>query len=151
MINIKTICKKLSNKLGALARVTPYMAIEKKKVLINFFFDPQFNYCPLVWMCHRLRNNTKINDFHERYIRLTYSAKNNLMRTSTRRRNSFYSPQELATETYKVKNGYSPKRIRWKMDIHLRFSIICLIKENISPYNLRRHPEFRVPLFRTVV
>ena len=35
--HIKTICKKASNKLIALARVTPYMAIEKKKVLMKSF------------------------------------------------------------------------------------------------------------------
>ena len=35
--HIKTICKKTSNKLIALARVTPYMAIEKKKVLMKSF------------------------------------------------------------------------------------------------------------------
>ena len=36
--HIKTICKKVSNKLRALVRVTPYMTIEKKKVLMNSFF-----------------------------------------------------------------------------------------------------------------
>ena len=41
--HIKTICKKASNKLRALARVTPYMSIEKKKILMNSFFDSQFN------------------------------------------------------------------------------------------------------------
>ena len=38
--HIKTICKKVTKKLRALARVTPYMATEKKKVLMNSFFDP---------------------------------------------------------------------------------------------------------------
>ena len=46
--HIKTICKKASNKLRVLTRVTPYMAIEKKKVLMIFFSDFQFNYYPLV-------------------------------------------------------------------------------------------------------
>ena len=46
--HIKIICKKSSNKLRALVRVTPYTVTEKKKVLRNSFFDPQFNYCPLV-------------------------------------------------------------------------------------------------------
>ena len=43
--HIKTICKKASNKLRALARVTPYMTIKKKEVLMN----SQFNHCSLVW------------------------------------------------------------------------------------------------------
>ena len=37
--HIKTIFKKASNNLRALDRVRPYMAIEKKKVLMNSFFD----------------------------------------------------------------------------------------------------------------
>ena len=36
--HIKIICKKARNKLRTLARVTPYTAIEKKKVLMNSFF-----------------------------------------------------------------------------------------------------------------
>ena len=50
--HIKTICTKASNKLTALTRVTPYMAIEKKRVLMNSILDSKFNYCPLVWMRH---------------------------------------------------------------------------------------------------
>ena len=46
--HIKIVCKKASN-LRGLARVTPYMAIKKKKVLMNSFLDSQFNYCLLVW------------------------------------------------------------------------------------------------------
>ena len=46
--HIKKICKKASNKLRALARVTSYMAIERKNILMNSFADSQFNYCPLV-------------------------------------------------------------------------------------------------------
>ena len=42
-------------------------------------------------------------------------------------------------EMYKVKSGYTPKV----------FSDLFNQRE-ISPYNLTRHPEFRVPLTRTV-
>ena len=42
--HIKAICKKESNKLRGLARIKPYMTIEKKTVLMNSFFDSQFNY-----------------------------------------------------------------------------------------------------------
>ena len=68
LANIKTICKRASNKLIVLARVTSYTTIEKKKVLMNSFFDSQFNYCPLVCMYHSRRNNTKINNLHERCL-----------------------------------------------------------------------------------
>ena len=73
--HIKTICKKASNKLRALAGVATYMGIEKKKVLMNSLFNSQFNYCPLIWMCHSRRSNTMINNLHERCLRLICSDK----------------------------------------------------------------------------
>ena len=50
--HISGLCKKAANKLGTLARVASYMSHPKKKLLLNFFFNAQFNYCPLVWMLH---------------------------------------------------------------------------------------------------
>ena len=66
--HIKMICKKESDKLRALTRVTPYMVIENKKGFINSFFHSQLNHCPLVWVCHSCRNNPNINSLHERYL-----------------------------------------------------------------------------------
>ena len=43
----KTLCSKANNKLRALARTTTYMSDRKKKILMNSFFNAQFNYCPL--------------------------------------------------------------------------------------------------------
>ena len=73
--HVKSLCKKANNKLRALARGTPYMNIEKRKLLINSFFNVQFNYCPLIWMPHRRGNNNKIKNFHERCLILTYCDK----------------------------------------------------------------------------
>ena len=57
--HVKGLCKKANNKLRYLARATPYMSLEKKKLLMNFFFNAQFNYCPLIWMLHIRSNNNK--------------------------------------------------------------------------------------------
>ena len=46
--HVNSLCKKANSKLRALARATPYMNIEKKKLLMNSFFNAQFNYCPLL-------------------------------------------------------------------------------------------------------
>ena len=43
------LCKKASQKMHALARITPYMSIKKNRMLMNAFFKSQFSYCPLVW------------------------------------------------------------------------------------------------------
>ena len=42
---------------------------------MNAFFKSQFNYCPLIWMCHRRENNNKINRLHERCSRIIHSDK----------------------------------------------------------------------------
>ena len=45
--HVKGLCAKANNKLRAIARATPYMSLEKKKLLMNSFFNAQFNYCHL--------------------------------------------------------------------------------------------------------
>ena len=37
------------------------------------FVESQFNYCPLIWMFHFKQINHKINNVHERAIRIVYS------------------------------------------------------------------------------
>ena len=36
------------------------------------FISSQFGYCPLVWMFHSRRLNNRINNIHERALRLVY-------------------------------------------------------------------------------
>ena len=64
------LCNKANRKLRALAQATPYMNLQKRKVLMNAFFNAQFNYCPLIWMLHRRQNNNKIKHLNERCQRL---------------------------------------------------------------------------------
>ena len=59
------ILKKV-RKINALSRIAPYMNIGKRRLLMNSFFRSQFNYCPLLWMCHHRSVNNKINRLHER-------------------------------------------------------------------------------------
>ena len=80
--HVKTLCSQANKKLKALARTTPDMSVQKKKILINSFFNAQFNYCPLIWMLHSLlwmlqsRRNSNIINLHERCLRLIYNDKN---------------------------------------------------------------------------
>ena len=71
--HVKGLCKKANNKLRTLARATPYISLEKKKLLMNSLFNAQFNYCPLTWMLHSRSNNGKIKHLHERCLRLIYN------------------------------------------------------------------------------
>ena len=67
------IIKKASRKINALSSIASYMNIAKRRLLMNSFFASQFNYCPLVWMCHHRSVNTQINRLHERCLRIVYS------------------------------------------------------------------------------
>ena len=55
-----------------LSRITPFMKISKRHILINSFFISQFNYCPLIWMFHSRSINSKINRLQERVLRIVY-------------------------------------------------------------------------------
>ena len=66
---VKTLRSKANNKLTASARATPYTSVEKKKIMMNSFFNAQFNYCPHIWMLYSRRNNSIIRNLHERCLR----------------------------------------------------------------------------------
>ena len=69
------MCKEANRKINALARTTPFININKRRILMNSFFRSQFNYCPLIWMCHSRTNNRKINRLHKRCLRIIYNDK----------------------------------------------------------------------------
>ena len=69
------ICKKASQKLNVISRITPYMDFNKKRLAVNAFFMTQFNYCPIIWMCHNRTYNNKINGLHERCLQVIHNDK----------------------------------------------------------------------------
>ena len=73
--HVENICQKASKKLNALASVTNYIELHKRRILINAFFKAQFNYYPAVWIFHNRPLNNKINRFHERCLRIIYNGK----------------------------------------------------------------------------
>ena len=62
------ICKKASQKLNAISRITLYMDFDKERLAVNVFFMNQFSYCPLIWRCHNRTHKNKINRLHERCL-----------------------------------------------------------------------------------
>ena len=71
--HINHLCNKVNKKLRSLVRVTSYITLEKKKIVMNSFFNAQFNRCPLIWMLHSRKNNNKIKHLYERCLQLIYS------------------------------------------------------------------------------
>ena len=76
------------------------------------FIQSQFNYCPLLWMCHNRQFNTKINKLHERSLRIVYKKQDSTFQELLDLDNSVTvhqrNLQKLATEMYKVKTGIAP-------------------------------------------
>ena len=56
---INKLCKKASQKLNALARISNYMTFDKRKIIMKAFITSQVSYCLLVWMLHRKRLGKK--------------------------------------------------------------------------------------------
>ena len=48
--HISKLCKKVSQKIHALARISNFMSTEKLRKIMKAFIDSQFEYCPLIWM-----------------------------------------------------------------------------------------------------
>ena len=110
--HLSEICKKASKKLYTLGRVTTYMNLSKRKILMNVFFNSHFSNCPLIWMCHSQIINKKINRLHERCLRIIYCDKQSSFEELLEKDSSVSIHKRnieiLATEIYKVSKGMSP-------------------------------------------
>ena len=73
--HITILCRKTSQKLHALSKVASYMSFDKKKIVLGTFITSQFSYCSLVWICHSRRLNNRINNLHERALRIVYQVR----------------------------------------------------------------------------
>ena len=110
--HISKICKTASNKLHALTRVFLCMNQDKRRILFDSYFLSQFNYCPLIWMNHNKSINKKINNLHERALRLIYCDHSSTLQELFQRDNSLTihqtNSEALAIMMYKVVSNITP-------------------------------------------
>ena len=129
-VHIYDLCKKARRKIFALARVTPFMGLSKRKLLMNAFFPSQFSYCPLIWMCHNRSNNSKIYILHERCLRIIYNEKQSSFTELLNKDSSvsihIRNIQRFVIEMFRFYN---------ELSLPLMNNILKLRAEN--PYNLR--------------
>ena len=71
------LCKKACRKLSILARLSNYLSFENRNILLKAFVESKFGYCPLTWIFHDKRVNSKIYNIHERALCIAY--KNNVL------------------------------------------------------------------------
>ena len=114
--HVTILCAKSSQKLHALSRVSQYMTLKQRKVIMQSFISSQFGYCPLVWMLHSRKLNNRINRLHERALRLVYQDKNSTFEELLEKDESFTvherNIQTLGIELYKVAYGLAPEIMR---------------------------------------
>ena len=140
--HVTKLCKKASQKIHALARISNLMSQDKLRVIMKAFIESQFGYCPLIWMFHSRTLNNRINRLHERALRLVYKNPRLSFDELLRKDNSFCihdrNLQILATEMYKTKNNLSPTQMKH------------VFPDRAIPYNLRNVNPFQAKNVSTV-
>ena len=133
--HVSDMCKKANRKINALARIAPFININKRCVLMNSFFRSQFNYCPLIWICHSRTNNRNINRLHERCLRIICNDKQSSFIKLLEKDNSV----SIHQRNLQICNGLSPV---------LMNDIFKLRGE--QTYNLRKLSQFYRPKVNSV-
>ena len=102
-------CKKAGRKLGVLARLSKFISLKQKRVLMETFLQSQIGYCLLIWMLYSRKVNSKINHLQEQSLGIVYNDYITLFEDLLNKDNSFKlhnkNIQSLATELFKVKKG----------------------------------------------
>ena len=110
--HLKALCKKVSQKVSALARIATILPFQKRHIIMKTFIESQFSYCPLVWMFCSRTMNKKINHIHERVLRLVYQDYTSTFEQLLKKDGSLTfhhrNIHHVAIEMFKVKHDLSP-------------------------------------------
>ena len=111
-LHLRTLCKKVNQKVSALARIVPFLPFPKRHLIMKTFIESQFSYCPLVWMFCSRTMNAKVNRIHERALRLVYQDYDSTFDKLLDKDKSLCfhhrNIHQVAIEMYKVKHDLSP-------------------------------------------
>ena len=126
--------KKAGKKFSLLARLSNFLSIKQRTVLMKSFIKSQFGYCSSIWMFHGRGLNNEINHLHERSLRIVYKDSNSSFKELVKKDNSFTvhhrNIQSLAIELFKVK-------------VNLSNTIMDnILQTRTLPYNLRLNTHF---------
>ena len=127
--HIRELCKKASQKISALSKISNQLNDSEKNLLFVAVVKPQFNYCPLVWMFCSKTSSNMINRVHERAFKVILSDDlsdfKSLLQNNRNIRSHHENIQSLMIEMFKTKNELAPPI----MD--------SMFERKNEPYNLR--------------
>ena len=140
--HINNLCKKASNKLHTLIRISHFMSKDKLRLFMQAFINSQFGYCPLIWMFHSRQLNNRINRIHKRALQTVYNDKTSTFEELLTKDNSVLIHHKhlqcLAIEIYKWLHKLSPKIMN------------NLFQNNSNVYSLRNSRCLKTENVRTV-
>ena len=117
--HVQSLCKKASQKLYALSRISYLLETEKLKHIMRAFILSQFSYCPLVWMFCDRHLDSKINHIHKKALSIAYKDSVSAFDTLLIRDNSVSvhkrNLQLLMTEIYKTKSNITPSFMKFSL------------------------------------
>jgi len=138
--HVCSLCKKTSQRLHALVRVSKYMEKSKLEFTMTSFMA-YFSYCPLVWMFHDRKSYNKIKKIHERAQRIIHKDSTSNFEGLLIKSNSVSVHQRnlqlLLIEIYKTINNLNPS------------FMAEVFVTNVVPYNLRGSTNLVLPKART--
>ena len=86
--HITHLRSKVNQNLNALTKVSNYISIDKRKLIMNSYIISQFNYCALVWMYdgrmlnYKMNKNVNVNKLWKSFIMIS-PALNHYLRKTT--------------------------------------------------------------------
>ena len=113
--HVRSLWKKGSQKLNALARIAYSLRFDQRKLLLNAFITSQFSYAPVIWIFFNLNNHT--NCIQERAGEIVYQGNNLTFDEFLAKDGSFkihdQNLQKLHIEVFKVKNSWNHELSFW--------------------------------------
>ena len=68
--HVSSLCRKAGKELSVLARLSNFVSVKQRRILLKTFIEFQFGHCSFIWMFHSRRVNNKINHLYKCSLRI---------------------------------------------------------------------------------
>ena len=140
--HISNLCRKASQQLNVLKRLSPFLSRLNKLTIFHTFILSNFNYCPLTWHFCSESNSKKLEKIQERALRFVYDDFKSTYEELLNKANIPFLHikriRTMAEETFRILNDMSPPVL----------SDLVRIRD-CSSYNFRYQNVLQVPQVRT--